>query len=227
MMRRAAIVAVTTLAAFVLMGLTAGHHAEIPTLDGLAKLFGLEGEDMDDAILYEVWLEVWLACAATVLLGAGLGRAFGRGTVAQAAPPGPWDPPPPVPRPRWNGATILMFVVGCGALCGAVVDGHGTAAFLAGSVRVTGTIADPQPHPRIRFTAFDGGVVEFTQNGFVSRALGAEVPVAYHTEDPAGSARADTFWANWSDVLGLVWIGLGFTLAPFFGYRGEFMASRW
>lgn len=209
------------------MVLSAGHHADIPTLDVIPKMFGLEGEDMNDAILYEIWLEIWLACAATVLLAAGLGRAFGRGTVMQTAPPGPWEQPPPLRQPRWNGATILLFVVGWAALGGPVLDGHGTAAFLSGSVHVTGTIADPQPHPCIRFTAFSGRVVEFTQNGFVSRALGEEVSVAYQTDDPAGTARADTFWANWSGVLGLVWIGLGFTLAPFFGYRGEFRLGRW
>ncbi len=226
-MRRAFVVAAVTLAAFALMVLSAGHHTDIPTLDVLPKLFGLEGEDIDDAFLYEVWLEIWLACAATVLLATVLGRAFRRATATEAAQPGPWDQPPSLPRPRWNGPTILVFLVGWGALVGAVVDGHGTAAFLSGSVHVVGTIADPRAHPVIQFTAADGTVVQFTQNGFVSRERGAAAPVAYGTENPAGTARADTFWANWSDVLGLVWIGLGFTLAPFFGFRAEFRAGRW
>ena len=61
----------------------------------------------------------------------------------------------------------------------------------------------------------------------LSRPLGAEVPVAYQTQDPKGTARADTFWADWSNMMGMLWIGLGFTLAPFFGSRAEFQAGRW
>ena len=51
--------------------------------------------------------------------------------------------------------------------------------------------------------------------------------VAYHIDDPAGTARAGTNWTNCRDVLGLVCIGLGFTFATFFGYRGEFRLRRW
>ncbi len=90
-----------------------------------------------------------------------------------------------------------------------------------------GTIADPQSHPIIRFATADGAVVEFRQNGDVSRPLGALVPVAYDPADPPGTARADTFWADWGDVLGLLWIGLGFTLLPLFGLRATFRAGRW
>ena len=108
-----------------------------------------------------------------------------------------------------------------------MVDGHWTASFLASSVHVTGTIADPQPHPLIRFTTAEGAEVQFRQNGFVSRPLGAEVPVAYQSKDPAGTAQADTMWANWSNMLGMLWIGLGFTLAPFFGFRAVLRAGWW
>ena len=36
-----------------------------------------------------------------------------------------------------------------------------------------------------------------------------------------------SFWADWSNMMGMLWIGLGFTLAPFFGSRAEFQAGRW
>ena len=111
--------------------------------------------------------------------------------------------------PPWNVATVLLWLVGWGMLAGAVVDGHRTTEFLRRAVHVTGTI------------------VEYRQNGSVSRPLGAAVPVAYLAADPSGSARADTFWANWGDLLGLVWIGLGFTLFPFYGLRATFRAGRW
>ena len=227
--RRAAAVLTVTVAAAGLRYLVAGHVMAVPTMDLLAKMFGLQGEDMDDAFLYEVWLEIWLACASVLLVASGLRRTLRRPKSTKTAIPGPWNRPgpPPLSKPRWNAATIVVFLIGLGALGGAVVDGHGTAVFLASSVHVTGTIADPQPHPIIRFTAADRAMLQFRQNGFVSRPLGAEVPVAYQPEDPAGTAQADTVWANWSTVLGLVWIGLSFTLAPFFGFRAVFQAGRW
>ena len=228
-MHRAAAVLAVTLAAAALRILAAGHVAFIPTTDLIAQAFGLRGEDVDDAFLYEVWLEIWLACAAALIVGGGLRRALRQPRAVAGALAGPWDrpTPPPLPRPRWNAATILLFLIGLGALGGAVVNGHWTASFLADAVHVTGTIADPQPHPLIRFTTAEGAEIRFSQNGFVSRPLGAEVPVAYRVQDPAGTAQADTFWANWSNMLGMLWIGSGFTLAPFFGFRAAFQAGRW
>lgn len=223
-MRRAALVLAVTVASIVLRIMLSGHITDVPTIDGLAWLFGLEGEDIDDSVTCEAWLEIWLACAATVVVPAVIYR-INRRTRSKAAPPGPWNEL--MSAPRWNGATILLWLVGLAALGGAVVQGHRTASFLAGCVRVTGTIVDPQSHPIIEFTSYDGAVVRFTQNGSISRDKGEAVPVAYQTQDPAGTARADTFWADWSDVLGFAWIGLGFTLAPFFGFRGEFRAGRW
>lgn len=228
--RRSASLFAVTAAALLLQMLLAGRiAATIPTMDVLPQLFGLQGEDMDDAILYEAWVEIWLGCALLPLLATGLRRAIVRGRLTQAAGAhGPWSEPPRAgPTPPWNAATILLWFVGWAALCAAVLDGHWTASFLSNSVHVTGTTIDQEPHPRIRFTAANGAVIEFTQNGYVSRPLGADVPVAYQTQDPARTARADTFWANWSEVLGFAWIGLGFTLAPFYGFRGAFRAGRW
>ena len=190
----------------------------LPTLDLLPKLFGLEGEDMNDAVIYETWLELWLVCGLVVLLAVQIRR---RRPVPE--PPTPWGHAPT--DPPWNAATILLVIVGWAVLGGAVLDGHWTAAFLSGATHVTGEIADDEPHPHIRFIA-DGATVIFRQNGFVSRPAGAAIQVAYDSDDPAATARADTFWANWSKVLGMVWIGLGFTLHPFFGFRGTFRGSR-
>ena len=202
--------------------------AKVPTLDILPAVFGLTGEDVDDAVLYEVWVELWLGCALAAGLAIGLRQSTRRRPRRAAVQASPWDVMvPQAATPPWNGATVLLWLVGWGALTGAVLDGHWTAAFLRQAIHVTGTIADPESHPRIRFTTADGAAVEFTQNGFISRALGAAVPVAYLPADPSGSARADTAWANWSDVLGLLWVGLGFTLFPFYGLRASFRAGRW
>ena len=190
----------------------------VPTFDLLPKLFGLEGEDMDDAFIYETWLELWLAWGLVVLLAVQARRCRPVPEPLAVWGRAPSDPP-------WNAATILLVLVGWGVLAGAVIDGHWTAAFLSNATHVTGEIADDEPHPLIRLTA-DGAPVTFRQNGFVSRPVGAAVSVAYRSDDPAGTARADTFWANWSDVLGMVWVGLGFTLHPFFGFRGTFRGSR-
>lgn len=101
------------------------------------------------------------------------------------------------------------------------------AAFLSRASRATGTIVDPAAHPRIRFTAADGRVVEFVQNGFVSRPLGAAVPVAYDPADPGGTARAATVWATWALALWPLPVGLGFTLLPLLGYRASWRPGRY
>ena len=211
--RRAAILCAVTVAATLCNMLMHRLTVErLPTADLLVRVFGLRGEDTTDAILFERFVELWLLLAVPVVLAARLL---------------PWPPPDPRPRSRppflpWNAATILLFASGCVALGVAIWSGHATAAFLRAATRTEGVIADPQSHPIIRFTTQEGAVVEFRQNGFVVRPEGAPIPVAYLSEDPAGTARADTVWVNWSDTLGALWIGLPFTLLPFFGIRAEF-----
>lgn len=39
----------------------------VPTFDVLPWAFGLQGEDINDAVLFEVWFELWLLCL--VVLG--------------------------------------------------------------------------------------------------------------------------------------------------------------
>ncbi len=218
-----------TVAATVLNVILASTTMRLPTADLLVRLFGLEGEEVDDAVLYERWVELWVACGiVAAMLAAGLRRTM-RTQPQSTRVASPWDamrPPNPPSRP-WNAATVLLWLVGCGVLAGALLDGHWTADFLRRADHTTGTIADPQDHPRIRFTTSRGTVIEFTQNGGISRALGAAVPVDYLAADPAGTARADTFWANWSDVVGMLWIGSSFTLFPFYGMRAAFRAGRW
>ena len=174
-------------------------------------------------------MELWLACALVAALVLRVHRAARRRPVRPAPPASPWGVtiPQPTAPPPWNVATVLLWLVGWAVLAGGVLEGHWTEDFLRRADHVTGIIADPQYHPRIQFTTLQGTAVEFTQNGSVSRALGAAVPVGYLEADPSGSARADTLWANWSDVLGLLWTGLGLTLFPFYGLRASFRARRW
>ncbi len=223
------LLAVTTGATGAHILLASDITSKVPTLDILPKLFGLCGEEVNDAVLYEVWVELWLACALAAALVLICYRATRRRPFQTLSGASPRDVmvAQPVREPPWNAATVLLWLVGWAVLAGAVLDGHWTADFLQRANHVTGTIADQESHPRIRFTTLAGETVEFVQNGSVSRPLGAAVPVAYLTQDPSGSARADTFWVNWSDVLGLLWIGLGFTQFPFFGLRASFRAGRW
>lgn len=107
-------------------------------------------------------------------------------------------------------------------MAGAVAEGHRTAEFLRGATRTTGTVASDEAHPLVRFVTGDGATVTFRQNGDISRAVGDPVPVAYDASDPAGTARVDTFLANWGNTAGLIWLGLGFTLFPFLGVRAAF-----
>lgn len=221
----AALLAITVVSVVVRILLARTVAADIPTLDILPRLFGLEGEDIDDAFLFEGWLELWLGCAVAAALVVRVRRAAR--PLRAIVPDSPWEVTPPVASPPWNAATVLLWLVGWVVLAVAVLDGHRTTAFLQQAVHVTGTVADAQPHPTVRFTTLDGAVIEFTQNGSVSRPPGAPLPVAYLAANPSGSARADTFWANWSDLLGLLWIGGGFTLFPFYGLRAAFRGGRW
>jgi len=227
-MWRAGLVLAITVVSLLLRIVASRYLGSIPTLEILPRLFSLEGEDIDDAFAYEGWLEIWLCCAEPMVIPTVWRGIVGQ-THAKARPPGPWDQMLVAAKAatRWNGATVLLWLIGMVALGAAVVQGNQTASFLAGCVRVTGTIADPQSHPIIEFTAYDGAVVRFRQNGSISREQGAAVPVAYQTQDPAGTARADTFWVEWGNVLGFAWIGLDFTVAPFFGFRAAFRAGRW
>ena len=189
----------------------------IPTPDLLPALFGLCGEDIDAAILFEAWCEMWLFWALLAII---LIRCLPRRPAPVPPQPGPWHRS--VQRLPWNAATVLLWAVGWCAMAGTVVQGHRTGALLARGDHAAGTIANDDAHPLIRFTTGDGTVVTFRQNGGISRAVGAAVPVAYDPADPAGTAQADTLFAAWSEVMGLAWIGLGFTLFPFFGMRAAF-----
>lgn len=121
---------------------------------------------------------------------------------------------------------MILVLVGCGALASTAWQGYRTAVFLAHAVHAVGAIVNPAPHPRIRFATAEGVPVEFVQNGFVSRPLGAAVPVAYDPRDPAGTVQAATFWTTWGNSLWLLPMGLGFTLFPFFGVRATWSLGR-
>ena len=84
-LRRATILLAVTVAAVASRIQLAGDiTAKVPTLDILPAVFGLQGEDVDDAVLYEVWVELWLGCA--ILAGLAIGPASGR--QASSAAPG-------------------------------------------------------------------------------------------------------------------------------------------
>ena len=123
--------------------------------------------------------------------------------------------------------TLLLMAVGVCALAYTGWQGWHMATFLHRATRTVGTIVDPSSHPRIRFTTAGGTAVEFVQNGFVSRPLGAAVPVAYMPEDPAGTAQAATIWTTWVTALWLLPMGLGFTLLPLFGAEAEWRPGRY
>ncbi len=216
-LRRAGVLFGVTAAATVSSMALRGGVPAVPTLDLLPALFGLRGEDVDAVIRFEAWCELWLGwgLVATLLVLRLLRRPA-------PVPPlrNPWHAP--AQRLPWNAATVLLCGVGWCAVAGTVVEGHRVAAFMARAAHAASTIANGDAHPLIRFSTGDGTTVTFRQNGGISRAVGAAVPVAYDPADPAGTARADTVFSAWGEVMGLAWIGLGFTLFPFFGARAAF-----
>ncbi len=112
-----------------------------------------------------------------------------------------------------------MVAIGLAALAYTAWQVAETAHFLSRAARAEGTVAEASPHPLIRFETAEGVPVRFRQNGFVSRPEGASVPVAYDPRDPAGTARAATFWPTWGTALWMLPAGLGFTILPLLGAR--------
>ena len=78
--------------------------------------------------------------------------------------------------------SAAVAFIGCCTLLLCAFQGLRTTRFLNHATRTSGIIAEAAAHPRIRFETAEGTVVEFVQNGFVSRPQGSRVPVAY---DPA------------------------------------------
>lgn len=129
------------------------------------------------------------------------------------------------PEP-WNAATVLIVIIGWVTLALTAWHIYQTAVFLHHATRVTGVVVDPAGHPTIRFTTTDGAPMEFVQNGWIVRARGATVPVAYDPHNPAATAQAATFWTSWAGTLWSLPMGLGFTLLPLFGARWPFRPGR-
>ena len=79
-----------------------------------------------------------------------------------------------------------------------------TVSFLDRSVRANGVVIDARAHPWVAFTAVNGENVRFQQNGHLSAPAGTRVIVAYQANDPQGTARVHSFWADWGDVFDIL-----------------------
>ena len=113
--------------------------------------------------------------------------------------------------------SAAIAFIGCCTLLLCAFQGSRTTRFLNHATRTSGIIAEAAAHPRIRFETAEGTVVDFVQNGFVSRPQGSMVPVAYDPANPAGTAMVATFWPLWGSALWALPVGLGFTLLPLAG----------
>ncbi len=118
---------------------------------------------------------------------------------------------------RLNSAALMLVIVGVGALIATGVQLTQTARFLTHATWTQGTVLRASAHPVIRFSTEAGTSVQFTQNGFLTRPVGAQVRVVYAVGDPAGTARAATFWTIWGAALWWLPMGLGFTVLPLMG----------
>ncbi|WP_407569887.1 DUF3592 domain-containing protein [Deinococcus altitudinis] len=118
---------------------------------------------------------------------------------------------------RKYSAALGMMIIGACALVGSGVQVWQTMHFLSQATSTQGLVVRASGHPVIRFSTMAGTPVQFVQNGFLARELGASVRVVYSAHDPAGSARAATFWTLWGSALWLLPMGLGFTFLPLLG----------
>lgn len=120
-------------------------------------------------------------------------------------------------RPLRNWEKVVVTLIGTLVLAWALAQTYQTVTFLARCSRATGVIIENSGHPLIRFTTGAGAAVQFVQNGGASGKPGAPMPVAYDPDNPAGTARADTFFALWGSILGVLPVGLGCLAVVFLG----------
>ncbi|VWC53060.1 DUF3592 domain-containing protein [Burkholderia lata] len=124
---------------------------------------------------------------------------------------------------------VVFTVVGTCLLIGAALYAQSTREFLRTSVVVPGRViklnAGPH-HPEIAFTTLAGEHVEYPQGGSVSEEDGATVEVRYAPDEPAMSARLNTFGAIWGDVLMIAGMGAAFFLGGVSELRSGVRAWR-
>jgi len=126
---------------------------------------------------------------------------------------------------RRYSAVLVMVVAGLCALTASGVQLWQTMHFLSHASWTQGRVVRASAHPVIRFSTATGPPVQFVQNGFLNRPVGAQVKVVYTARDPVGTARAATFWTLWGPVLWWLPMGVGFTVLPLLG--AEFAWRPW
>ena len=118
---------------------------------------------------------------------------------------------------RRYSAALVIVIAGLCALTASGVQLWQTAHFLSNATWTQGRVVRASAHPVIRFSPAAGPSVQFVQNGFLTRPVGAQIKVVYAVRDPARTARAATFWTLWGPVLWWLPMGFGFTILPLLG----------
>ena len=114
---------------------------------------------------------------------------------------------------RWKGFVFLP--VGIILLAISIYGCRLARHFLQVSVVVPGVVVAERygvHHPDVRFTALDGTVRTYPQNGEVTQHVGDHVRVRYDPHDPLSQPSLDTFGSLWGTQVGLAVMGGVFTL---------------
>lgn len=119
------------------------------------------------------------------------------------------------PLRRWE--MVLVAMAGALILAWAGLQSWRTLDLLARGQRTHGVVVENAGHPLIRFTTTTGNALQFVQNGGASGEPGASIGVVYDPVNPASTARADTFFALWGGILGLLPAGFGCLAVAFLG----------
>ncbi|UAJ08645.1 DUF3592 domain-containing protein [Polymorphobacter megasporae] len=128
-------------------------------------------------------------------------------------------------EPRRIGA-ILFVGIGVAALAVGLWQGVQTERFVGRAVAATGhVVAVPGQesptmsgaHPMVEFTAADGSIVRYRQDGMGARTIGTPVDLLYDPAAPADTAVVGGFWTLWFPVAGPIVLGLAFILVPLLG----------
>jgi hypothetical protein len=106
---------------------------------------------------------------------------------------------------------FITVVVGASFMLVGLAQLAWVRGFEHGAVRAPGKVIAlnaGQAHPEVRFTTERGETIDFAQGGFVSEAVGNDVVVLYHPDNPRDAA-VDAFGARYGfPVLSLVMGGL-------------------
>ena len=115
--------------------------------------------------------------------------------------------------PKFN---YIALGVGAVFAVATIYSGYRTLDYIASTQTANGVVVRTPigpHHPDITFTDSRDESITFSANGSISQNVGDEVVVRYRQDNPARSARLDTFGSLWGTTLFLLALAVAFVIA--------------